>query len=104
MFDFNSVELAGPESDNAPDGIVRRDANRHSISGDDFDPKAAHPAAELGEHLVSGIALHSVKATAMHSDDGTLHVDEVVLAQSASNPSIKQTLCHIATAARRLRC
>ena len=95
MFDFNSLELASPESDNAPDRIVRRDANRHSISGDDFDPKAAHPAAELGEHLVSGIALHSVKATAMHSDDGTLHVDEVVLAQSASNPSIKQTLCHI---------
>jgi hypothetical protein len=29
----------------------------------------------LGEHLVTGVTLHAVKAAAMHRHDGSLHVD-----------------------------
>src|SRR5262245_27265594 len=56
----NGSGLAGAECDDAPDRIVRRDADRDAIPGDYLDPKAAHPAAQLGQHLVTGVALHAV--------------------------------------------
>ena len=56
----NCFWLARPEGDDAPNGIVRRNADGHAISGNHLDSEAAHPAAELGEHFVAGIALHTV--------------------------------------------
>src|SRR5205085_8455152 len=44
----NCFWLARPEGDDAADGIVRRDADGHAISGNHLDSEAAHPAAELG--------------------------------------------------------
>ena len=82
----NVFWLASPEGDDAPDGIVRRHADGHAISRDNLDAKAAHAAAELGEHFVAGVALHAVKPSTMNRHDRTLHVNEIVLAQTASIP------------------
>src|SRR5229473_421277 len=49
VFEFKSLWLARAEGDDAPDGIVRRNANGHAISRNNFDAEAAHSAAELRE-------------------------------------------------------
>ena len=46
-------ELASAEGNDAANRIVGGDANGHSIPGNHFDAKAAHPAAQLGQDLVS---------------------------------------------------
>ena len=56
----NVLWLASPEGDDAPDGIVRRHADGHAISGDDLDAEAAHTTAQLGQDLVAGVTLHAV--------------------------------------------
>ena len=56
----NCLWLAGAERDDAPDRIVRRNAYRYAIARNDFNTEAAHSAAELGQHLVAGVALHAV--------------------------------------------
>ena len=43
-------------------GIVRRDADGHAISWNDLDAEAAHSAAQLGQHFVAGVTLHTVQA------------------------------------------
>jgi len=52
--------LACTERDDAAHRIVGRHANGHSITGNYFNAKAAHPAAQLGKHLVPGVTLHAV--------------------------------------------
>ena len=52
--------LASTEGNDAPDRIVRRHADGHSIPGNNLDAEAAHTAAELREHFVAGIALDAV--------------------------------------------
>src|SRR5581483_614517 len=79
-----TVWLARAERDDAANRIVRRDADGHAIARHDFDAKAAHAAAELRQNLVTGVALHAIQTTAVHRDDGALHVDQIVLAQMAS--------------------
>ena len=86
VFEFNWFWLASPEGNDASDGIVRRDADGHAISRDNFDAEAAHSAAELGEHFVPSVALYPVEASTVHRDDRALHIDEIVLTQTASNP------------------
>src|SRR5580698_7725534 len=78
--------LACAEGDDAPDRIVRRHADGHAISRNDLDAEAAHSAAELGKHLVASVALHAVEPAAVNRHDRALHVNEIILAQSASNP------------------
>ena len=75
------VWLAGPEGDDAADRIVRRDADGHAISRNHFDAEAAHPAAELGQHFVAGIALNSIESPAVHGNDRALHINQIVLTQ-----------------------
>ena len=82
----NNSGLARAEGNDAPDGIVRRNANGHAISRNNFDAEAAHSAAELREHFVTRVALNPIETAAMNGHHGTLHVYEIVLAQSASNP------------------
>ena len=77
----NVFWLAGPEGNDAADRIVRRYANGHAISGNNLDSEAAHPAAQLGKHFMSGVALHAVKPAAVDRYDCALHVNEIVLAQ-----------------------
>ena len=85
--------LAGAEGNDAPNRIVRRYADGHAISRDYLDAEAAHPAAELGEDFVAGVALHAVKPAAVNRHDCALHVNEIVLAQSASNPFLSDNYC-----------
>src|SRR5439155_10406102 len=49
---FKLLWLTRAESNDAPNGIVRRDADGHPIARNHFDTEAAHSAAELGQHLV----------------------------------------------------
>ena len=95
----NCLWLARPERDDAPDRIVRRNADGHAIARNDFDTEAAHSTAELGQHLVAGVTLHSVQPATVHGDDGALHVNQIILAQLLANPFCRQTLCHTWTPA-----
>jgi hypothetical protein len=76
--------LTCAEGDDAANRVVGRDAHRYPIAWHDFDAEPPHAATELGQHFVAGITLHTVEAAAMHRDDGTLDVDEIVLTQSMS--------------------
>jgi hypothetical protein len=67
--------LSCAEGNDAADGIVGRDANRHAVTGDNLDAEAPHPAAQLGEYLVAGITLHSIQAAGMYCHHRSLHVD-----------------------------
>ena len=78
---FKWLWLACPERDDAADRIVRRNANGDAIAGNDLDAKPPHSAAELCQDLMTSVALHAIKPAAMHRDDSTLHVDQIVLAQ-----------------------
>ena len=82
--------LACAEGDDAPDRIVWRDPDGHSITRNHLDAKAAHTAAELGEHFVAGIALYAVKTAAVHRDHSALHINQVILAQLLARPFIKE--------------
>src|ERR1700730_3470320 len=86
--------LAGAERDDAPDGVVRRNADGHPIARNDFDTEAAHSTADLGQPLVAGVTLHPVQPATVHGDDGALHVNQIILAQLLANPFCRQTLCH----------
>ena len=77
----NCLWLAGSESDDAPYRIVWRYANRHPVAWHHFDSEAAHPAAQLGQYFVAGVALHTVKSAAVYRHDSTLHINQIVLAQ-----------------------
>ena len=94
--------LAGAEGNDAPDRIVRRHADGHAISRDYLDAEAAHSAAELGEDFMAGIALHAVKPAAVNRHDCALHVNEIVLAQSASNPFLSDNYCATSLAFSRI--
>lgn len=67
--------LSGAERDDAANGIVRRNADSDAIAGHDFDTEAAHPAAQLREDLMTGVALDAIQPARMDSDDGALHID-----------------------------
>src|SRR5262245_13804776 len=86
------MPLSSAECDDPSNRVVRRDSHRDAIAGDDLDAEAAHPAAELGQDFVTGIALHAVKTPAVHRDDGALHIDQIVLAQTASVPFLRTNI------------
>jgi hypothetical protein len=67
--------LTCAECDDAADWIVGRNSHGYSIAWNNFDTETAHAAAQLREHLVPGIALDSIKASAVHCHDRSLHVD-----------------------------
>ena len=52
--------LSCAERDDAANRIVWRNADRHAVAGDDFDAEAAHPAAELREDFMTGVALDAI--------------------------------------------
>ena len=78
--------LASAERDDAPDGIVGRNAHGHAIAGDNLDPESAHAAAQLRQDLVPLVALHAVEAAAMDRDHRALHINQIILAQVLSFP------------------
>jgi hypothetical protein len=78
------MSSASAEGDDAANGIVGGNANGDAVSGNDLDPEAAHPAAQLGEYFVTLVALHAVKPAAMNRHDGALHINQIILAQTFS--------------------
>jgi hypothetical protein len=79
--DCSRSGLSRPEGDDAADRVVRGYANCDAITRDNFDPEAAHAAAQLRENFVSRIALHAIEPTGMDRYHGALHVDQIVFAQ-----------------------
>jgi hypothetical protein len=67
--------LTSAEGDDAPDGIIWRNTDRYAIAGNDFDTKAAHPAAQLREYFVPGITLNAIETSAVHRHHRSLHVN-----------------------------
>src|SRR6186713_584090 len=61
VWEFKSCYLASAEGDDAADGIVGGNAYSHSISWHYLDSEAAHPAAQLRQHLMPLVALHAIK-------------------------------------------
>ena len=85
------MELTGPECDDAADWVVWRHANGYAIAGNDLDPETTHAAAQLGEHFMARVTLHTIEAAGVNGNHRALHVDQIVFAQRDSN----QEVCHI---------
>ena len=75
------VSLSRAEGDDAANRIVGGDADRHAIARHDLDTEAAHPAAQLRQHFVAGVALDAVQAAGMDRDHRSLHINQIVFAQ-----------------------
>jgi hypothetical protein len=79
--EVNILGLPCAEGDDAAHRIVGRDTDGDSIPGNYLDTKAAHPAAQLRQHFVPGITLHSIQPAGVDRDDGALHIYQIVFAQ-----------------------
>ena len=75
------LALSRPEGDDAAYRVVGGYTHGHAITWNNFDPEAAHAAAQLREHFVSGITLHAIEPTRMDRHYGALHVYQIVFAQ-----------------------
>ena len=75
--------LSGAEGDDAADRVVGRNADSDPVTRNDFDSEAPHAPAQLREYFVARIALDSVKPAGMDRDDRSLHINQIVFAQSA---------------------
>jgi hypothetical protein len=74
--------LSGSESDDAADRVVRGYANCDAVTWNDFDSEAAHPAAQLRQYFMARVALHAVQPARVNRNYGSLHVNQIVFAQS----------------------
>jgi len=81
--------LTGTERDDAANRVVRGNPNRDAVAGNHFDAKAAHTAAQLGEHFMPGVALNSIKPSAVHRHYRSLHVDQIVFAQTSAKSFLR---------------
>ena len=79
---FRVRALTRAESDDAALRIVGRDADGDPVARDHLDAEPPHATAQLRENFVSGVDLHAVEATAVHRDDGALHINQIVFAHS----------------------
>ena len=84
LYGNSSRNLASSEGDDAPDGIVGRNPDGDAVTRHHLDSEAAHSTAQLGEHLVSLIALHAIKPAAVNRHDCALHINQIILAQLLS--------------------
>ena len=73
--------LSCAEGDDAANRIVGRHTDGHAVARHDLDPEAAHPAAQLRQHFVAGIALDAIQPAGMDSDDRALHINKIIFAQ-----------------------
>jgi hypothetical protein len=76
--------LSGSECDDAADRVVRGYTDCDAVSWNDFDSEAAHPAAQLCQHFMPGVALHAVQPARVNRNHGSLHINQIVFAQSGS--------------------
>jgi hypothetical protein len=75
--------LSCAEGDDSADRVVRGHANGDAITRHYFDAEATHAAAQLRENLMARIALNAIQTAGMNGHDRSLHIYEIVLAQSA---------------------
>ena len=83
QFSNGGHRLSCPEGDDAALRIVRRNADGHPVARDHLDAESPHSSAQLRENFVAGVDLHTIQATAVHRDDGALHINQVVFAHSS---------------------
>jgi hypothetical protein len=57
------TELSRSERDDAADRVIRGYTDGDSVAGNDFDPEASHPAAQLRQHFMTRVALDAVQPT-----------------------------------------
>ena len=98
--------LPGAKRDDAADGIVGRDADSDAVARHHLDSEPPHPAAELRQHFVAGVALHSVETARVNGHHRSLHVDQIVLAQIARPffTRISNAVCHSGSGRASFRC
>jgi hypothetical protein len=58
---FKTWQLSGAERNDAAHWIVRGDAYRHAIAGHDLDAETPHASAQLREHFMTRVTLHTIK-------------------------------------------
>jgi hypothetical protein len=75
--------LSRAERDDSTDRVIRGHANGDPVTRHYFDAEAAHAAAQLRQNLMARIALHAIQTARMNGHDRSLHIYEIVLAQSA---------------------
>jgi hypothetical protein len=78
----STEELPGAKGDDATLGIVGGNANGYAVARHHLDPESPHTPAQLRQHFVTGVHLHAVQTTTVHSDHRALHVNEIILAHS----------------------
>src|ERR1700675_1069152 len=76
--------LPGSERDDAANRIVGRNTHGHAVAGDDLDAEAAHSAAQLGQHFMARVTLHTIEPPAVNCHYRSLHVDQIVFAQTGA--------------------
>src|SRR6188768_3419633 len=91
---FGCARLTRTERDDAALGVVGRDADGYPVARDHLDAKPPHATAQLRENFVAGVDLHAVEPTAVHRDDGALHINQIVFTHSSPT----HRLCHVAGA------
>jgi hypothetical protein len=75
------MRLPGSERDDPAHRVVGRHTNSDTVAWNHFDSETPHPAAQLRQHLVAGVALHAVQPTGMNRNHGSLHIYQIVFAQ-----------------------
>ena len=82
--------LSCAERDDAANRVIRGDANSYTVAGNYLDPEAPHPSAQLRQHFMARVARHAVQPARMDGNDRSLHINQIVFAQSA-HPFIKSS-------------
>jgi hypothetical protein len=87
----NQIWLSCAEGDDSANRVIRGDADGDAVTRHNLDAETPHATAQLGQHLMARIALHSIQPAGMNGYDRSLHIYEIVLAQSAL--PFRETLC-----------
>jgi hypothetical protein len=80
----STTELSSPEGDDSANRVVRGYADGNAVAWNYLDSEAAHPTAQLRQHFVPRVTLHAVQPTGVNRYNGSLHVNQIVFAQSGS--------------------
>ena len=75
--------LTSAESYDAANRIVGGNADRDAVTRNDLDTEPAHPPAQLRQDFMPGVALHAIQTAGVDRHHGSLHINQVVFAQTA---------------------
>src|SRR5262249_15449935 len=75
-------QLAAAVDDEAVCEVVRRDGDRHAITGNHFDEEPTEPPTNSGEKRVALIALHAEVPAGERLHDFALNLNEIVSCHS----------------------